>query len=297
MLVSKTVETKWNSRNKKKFVELGYEYTKMGDIFYTSIEDTSKTNKNYIKYKCDFCGEINSKMFGEYLQQRKITPMDCCNDIDCKNKKLEMSVLKKYGETNISKTDYFKEAYKAKMNQNYGVDNYFELLDHTGSNNHEWKDTNYTCTNCGKVEHRKESHINKNGNNFCSMECKAEFYTGEKVEDYKYPRSTKLYREWKDSVHKKYHNKCFICGSQIDIRAHHLEGMSINSSLAFSVNNGITLCDNHHNPSEKGSFHNLYGTYKNTKEQFIEYCGKYHSINYEEKIKKLKLEGREYGNS
>ena len=39
MLISKTAFVKWNSKNKKHYVDLGYTFTKMGDEFEVNVED------------------------------------------------------------------------------------------------------------------------------------------------------------------------------------------------------------------------------------------------------------------
>lgn len=44
-------------------------------------------------------------------------------------KKIEDGFFEKYGVSNISKTQHFHDVYKQRMNDKYGVDNYFEMTD------------------------------------------------------------------------------------------------------------------------------------------------------------------------
>ena len=49
MLISKTTKIKWNAKNKKRFVNLGYKFTKMNDAFEVKIEDLSNGSSAKIK--------------------------------------------------------------------------------------------------------------------------------------------------------------------------------------------------------------------------------------------------------
>lgn len=85
------------------------------------------------------------------------------------------------------------------------------------------------------------------------------------------------YKEWRTSVFTRDNYTCARCGkrsvkgSEVVLCAHHLDSYSTHPEKRLDVNNGITLCNECHHPSISGSFHNLYGTVKNTKEQFSEY--------------------------
>mgnify|MGYP001559588970 CR=1 FL=1 len=51
---------------------------------------------------------------------------------------------------------------------------------------------------------------------------------------------------------------------------HHIDGYGINRNKSLLIENGITLCDEHHRLSEK-SFHKMYGFKNANKDNFIEW--------------------------
>ena len=51
------VEQRWNARNKKYYVSLGYTYTKMGDPFMVKYTDLTPSSTALIKMVCDHCGK------------------------------------------------------------------------------------------------------------------------------------------------------------------------------------------------------------------------------------------------
>ena len=53
MLLTKTVKIKWNSRNKKWYVNKNYKYTKMGDEFEVKVEDLTEGSGALVEVKCD----------------------------------------------------------------------------------------------------------------------------------------------------------------------------------------------------------------------------------------------------
>lgn len=77
-----------------------------------------------------------------------------------------------------------------------------------------------------------------------------------------------LYRPWKREVHKRDGYKCVLCSTKTSrvLRAHHLNGWKWDVENRYNVDNGITLCYEHHE-----NFHKIYGQSNNTKEQFDQY--------------------------
>lgn len=55
MLITKIVKMKWNGRNKKYFIEKGYTFTKINDIFECKTDDLMDGSKARIDAQCDKC--------------------------------------------------------------------------------------------------------------------------------------------------------------------------------------------------------------------------------------------------
>lgn len=96
MLISKFVEIKWNSKNKKHYQQKGYVYSKIGEFIYVKVEDLKEGSNVKVDVLCDYCKEKNietivKKSWENYLRERKHIKKDTC-DI-CKYKKYK-DVLK-----------------------------------------------------------------------------------------------------------------------------------------------------------------------------------------------------------
>ena len=90
-------------------------------------------------------------------------------------------------------------------------------------------------------------------------------------------RNSFEYTEWRKRVFERDNYTCQCCGARssaghpVTLNAHHLENFASNEDLRFDVNNGITLCYKCHDVRADGSFHHLYGSRNNTRQQFDEY--------------------------
>lgn len=75
MLLTETVEMRWNSKNKQRYIDRGYNYTKMKDIFTMRVSDLSEGSMEKIQYKCEDCNKIITTAYSSYLNNRE----DICN--------------------------------------------------------------------------------------------------------------------------------------------------------------------------------------------------------------------------
>jgi HNH endonuclease len=85
-----------------------------------------------------------------------------------------------------------------------------------------------------------------------------------------------LLKEWRMAVFERDKFICQCCGWDKGgiLQAHHIKNFSKHPHLRLDIDNGITLCENCHDPHIKGSFHNVYGVRNNTPEQLHEYITK-----------------------
>lgn len=88
------------------------------------------------------------------------------------------------------------------------------------------------CSVCGTI------YISNNGTGKMCDSCKAKLGTRKMFVD--------ELKAWKLSVHKKDNCECFVCGCKDDLNAHHIYQWADNRDIRFLVENGITLCREHH---------------------------------------------------
>ena len=86
MLLTKELEIKWNTVNRKYYESKGYIFTKYGDAFICKIDDCLRGTKNQVECSCDYCGKKFQKMFYHYDDNKEYVNKDACSD--CKRKKL-----------------------------------------------------------------------------------------------------------------------------------------------------------------------------------------------------------------
>lgn len=85
-------------------------------------------------------------------------------------------------------------------------------------------------------------------------------------------RHRREYKVWRTAVYERDDYTCQCCGSHGGrLNAHHVNQFSDYPELRYDIDNGITLCENCHDSSREGSFHNVYGTHNTTAAQLREY--------------------------
>lgn len=148
-----------------------------------------------------------------------------------------------------------------------------------GERAHNYSKVKVECAQCGKVKMKIPYLVKRSENQFCSIKCfgkwKSENNVGEnngnwnhelteeeRTRGRKYPE----YYEFVRAVLERDRYECVICGSNEKVNVHHIDSYDWAKDKRTDINNGITLCKEHHM-----QFHKEYGYGKNTSEQFSEF--------------------------
>lgn len=122
MIYSKTAKVYINGFNMKRYKALGYNvsYGEYADIRVEDLSDSSTVN---VLFKCDYCGRVFEREWGIYIRDKKKCPVqrDACKE--CFPKKLEESMVLRYGVKNSMNLESTKEKVKNTNIERYGVEN------------------------------------------------------------------------------------------------------------------------------------------------------------------------------
>ena len=122
MIYGKTAKVYMNGSNMKRYKPLGYNvsYGEYADIKVEDLSDSSTVN---VLFKCDYCGNIFEREWGIYIRDKKKCPVqkDACKE--CFPKKLEESMVLRYGVKNSMNLESTKEKIKNTNIERYGVEN------------------------------------------------------------------------------------------------------------------------------------------------------------------------------
>jgi hypothetical protein len=123
---------KWNGRNRQRFIDKGYIYTKIGETFEINIEDLTKGSHAKVLCSCDYskCKKIFPKQYNECVKSNGLT---FCS-MECQSKW--------QAETRVGKNH----------------PNYMERI-------------KVNCDWCNKELERPEWRLKNNEHNFCNYEC------------------------------------------------------------------------------------------------------------------------------
>lgn len=247
MLISKTAKVQWNPHNRKYYTNLGYHFTKVGDVFEVKVEELLRYSHSLITYECDYCHDLSQRSWGNYITNRgKTVSKDCCDK--CRAIKQKEVFLIKYGVTNTQEIPGVKEKMKRTSLERYGVENYGAIWskEHSGELSPSWKGDAIT----------------------------------ERLE-----RNSLDYKQWRKNVFDRDLYTCKCCGARngngkyIRLEAHHIFNFGKYLEKRYDVDNGITLCQECHI-----DFHRKYGKQDNTIKQLEEF---YKLKNPESKDKKI----------
>lgn len=141
-----------------------------------------------------------------------------------------------------------------------------------GSCSPTWKGGKPKCVDCEATLGGRYR-----GSNHRCLSCKSKFYRGSRHPSWKPNKSSRAYsnaarcsaayKDWRKAVFQRDNYTCQICKVRGgNLHAHHLNGFTNFPNLRYDLNNGITLCVEHHT-----EFHRQYGLRNNTAEQFHQY--------------------------
>lgn len=123
MLVeNQKVQTTWNPLTKQHYIDCGYKFTKMHDVFWINIKDLPLGSKVKVDVICDFCGSVYQKTYKDYFRQHENG--DCC--IKCEGKKSLYATELKYGK------NFRGNKLKEITLERYGVNNIMEVTEIKG---------------------------------------------------------------------------------------------------------------------------------------------------------------------
>lgn len=123
LIPNQMIEMTW-TRNKKYYLEKGYEYTGFRNIFLVKAEDLPNGSKKEVQVKCDCCGKIKKMTWRDYLKYHTKKFGDLC--INCVGEKRINTCQEKYGVDNPSQVKEFQDKRKETHIEKYGVENAFQ---------------------------------------------------------------------------------------------------------------------------------------------------------------------------
>lgn len=298
MLISDIVKVKWNSKTKRHYVEHGYTYTKMVDMFDCNVNDLTNGSNIKVKVKCDYCScEYEIQWYIRYKQTiNGVVHKDACQK--CAELKSQEALKMKYGTSILSDIDGVNDK-RIKTNiEKYGCENPFgnkevqrkiklTNIDKYGVENpaqndeiqEKIKNTNLNKYKCECVfqseeikEKSKATCMEKYGyENYMQYAKEYSLFTGENSPhwsggDGQSHQWNFEYIDWRNGVLEKDNFQCQCCGVNQQLEAHHIQNWSNNIDLRFVIDNGIILCHKCHM-----LFHSLYSRKNNNKEQLDEF--------------------------
>lgn len=140
-----------------------------------------------------------------------------------------------------------------------------------------WQDDDYRTRLIGHLTDREAIELRSRQYSASCQGVALDEWQGYVTPEHTRIRGSKRYADWRTAVFERDNYRCQCCGNRsapgnrVTLHAHHLENFAHNETLRFAIDNGITLCKSCHDVNVEGSFHNLYGTVSNTREQFQEY--------------------------
>lgn len=99
MLIEQMVEIKWRNRTKKYYMDKGYLFTRLNDIFSVDVKDLIGLPSVLAKYQCDFCNRVFEKRYCDLINKRNgsLSKKDCCSNCNFEKRVLEATIRQSNG--------------------------------------------------------------------------------------------------------------------------------------------------------------------------------------------------------
>jgi len=277
MILQESIYTKWNSKTKKYYEDLGYVYTKMGDTFIVKVEHLKPTSYEKVKIKCDYCGKEYVLPYVSVTKQ--IGHTHSCKK--CSYEKTKETCIKKYGYENPLLSPEIQQKIKNTNLKKYGVENPFsseEIKNKIQETNVERYGVKSPLQNKSILEKVRETCFEKYGET-SHMKTKKyrDMFSGENSpvwkggkNDIRWDRMSPKYNEWREFIYNKNHYTCQRCkkvGGNLE--CHHIFNYKDYPEKKYDKDNGITFCRKCHN-----KFHKIYGKRFNNKNQLEKFLNK-----------------------
>lgn len=85
------VETRWNNKNKEWLANMGYEFSKIGEMISVYVLDLQERSNTNIEINCDYCATTIIKKYSDYNIMKKNATNDACKN--CKGIKITASKI------------------------------------------------------------------------------------------------------------------------------------------------------------------------------------------------------------
>lgn len=274
MLITKNINTKWNSKTKSYYESLGYQYTKMRDLFEVKVSDLKPSSSEKILIECDYCHKQFKVRYVAWLSSsiNSIINKDSC--FKCKYIKAREGVEKKYKTSNIMKIEGIKEKRDKTIQDIYGVENPFQSeyvkRKIRNTNLNKYGNESFVKTSL-YIKKKTETCLRKYGaTSWMKLKKYKDMVSGENspvwkggVHDIRWDRLQPKYKLWRISVFSRDNFTCQKCMKKANyLQAHHIFNWIDNPDKRYEKENGITFCKDCHI-----EFHRKYGKRYNTEKQ------------------------------
>lgn len=116
------VEMRWHPQNKQYYIDRGYTFTKMRDVFCVNIDDLPMNSHAKVVAICDYCGKEMVKTYQCYNAQHDEVFGDACDK--CCQVKKEATCMKNFGTKYPMQSNIVQNKSKNTCLKKYGVEHY-----------------------------------------------------------------------------------------------------------------------------------------------------------------------------